>query len=80
MPEYAYVKENRKCRDVLFLLLFFFFSLGMIVIAGYGYNHGDPVVLVYGPDYNGNICNQDSVRDGWSHSLIVPGAFVVEPQ
>jgi len=53
-------QENRKCRDVLFLLLFFFFSVGMIIIAGYGYNHGDPIVLIYGPDYNGNICNQNA--------------------
>ena len=54
--------ENRKCRDVLFLLLFFLYALGMLIIAGYGYKNGDPVVLIYGPDYNGNICNQDSVR------------------
>lgn len=30
-------------------------------LAVYGYNNGDPAVLLYGPDYAGNVCNQRRV-------------------
>ncbi|KAG0559037.1 hypothetical protein KC19_10G073600 [Ceratodon purpureus] len=50
------IKQNRKCRDVVFLALFFAYAIGIIIESSYGFNKGDPRRLVYGLDYKGNTC------------------------
>lgn len=36
------VVEDRKCRDILFLILFVLFWIGMIIVAGNAFAKGDP--------------------------------------
>ncbi|KAG9154899.1 hypothetical protein Leryth_015524 [Lithospermum erythrorhizon] len=50
------IKHKRKCRDVVFLVIFIAFWVGMIVNSSFGYNQGNPLSLTYGVDYKGNIC------------------------
>ncbi|KAI4321877.1 hypothetical protein MLD38_035207 [Melastoma candidum] len=50
------VSNNRKCRDVGFLVFFFAFWVAMIVNSSFGFNRGNPLRLTYGLDYKGNIC------------------------
>ena len=57
------IREERKCRDVLFLLLYFAFWGGLIAIAAVGWNKGNPKVLLYGLDYTGNVCGDDALED-----------------
>ncbi|POM78333.1 Choline transporter-like protein, partial [Phytophthora palmivora] len=48
--------DNRKCTDVLCLIFFVVFWIGMIVIAGVGYHYGKPQRLIYGTDWMGRTC------------------------
>ncbi|PSR96358.1 Choline transporter-like protein [Actinidia chinensis var. chinensis] len=50
------IKHNRKCRDVVFLVFFIAFWVGMIVNSSFGFNKGNPLRLNYGLDYKGNVC------------------------
>lgn len=50
------IKHNRKCRDVVFLVLFISFWVAMIVNSSFGFNQGNPLRLNYGLDYKGNVC------------------------
>ncbi|XP_068646327.1 choline transporter protein 1-like isoform X2 [Aristolochia californica] len=50
------IRHNRKCRDVTFLILFIAFWVAMIVNSSFGFNQGNPLRLMYGLDYKGNIC------------------------
>lgn len=54
------IREDRSCRDLFFALLFLLFWVGMIIIAVYAWSTGDPRVLVYGLDYEGNLCDKDN--------------------
>ncbi|TMW66846.1 hypothetical protein Poli38472_011962 [Pythium oligandrum] len=57
--------SNRKCTDLLFVLLFFVFWIGMIIIAGVAYKHGEPKRLVYGTDWKGRTCGvKADAKDG----------------
>jgi choline transporter-like protein 2/4/5 len=53
-PEVATLE--RKCTDILFLLLFFIFWCGMIAVAVVGFTYGNPYSLVYASDYEGQVC------------------------
>ena len=46
----------RKCGDVLCLLFFALFWVGMAVVAAVGFRSGDPQRLLYGTDYTGATC------------------------
>ncbi|GMF25481.1 unnamed protein product [Phytophthora lilii] len=48
--------NNRKCTDILCLLFFVVFWIGMIIIAGIGYQYGKPQRLIYGTDWMGRTC------------------------
>ncbi|KAK1933985.1 Choline transporter-like protein 2 [Phytophthora citrophthora] len=47
---------SRKCRDVLCVIFFAVFWVGMLAIAVVGFMHGEPKRLLYGSDYNGTTC------------------------
>jgi hypothetical protein len=53
--------QDRKCRDVVCLLLFIVFWIGMFIIAGVSVSKGEPGRLVYGIDYQGNTCGVSSL-------------------
>lgn len=56
--------SSRKCRDMLCLLFFFLFCIGMLVIGAIGIRYGKPQRLVYGTDYRGFTCGVDTeVKD-----------------
>jgi len=51
-------EENRSCTDCPFLLLFFGFWVGFVIIAGIAFSNGDPNRILYGTDYLGFTCGQ----------------------
>ena len=55
--------QTRKCTDLLFLLIFLLYFLTQCGIAGYGYQNGDPNLLVYGTDNLGNLCGVGDFED-----------------
>ncbi|CAH9122626.1 unnamed protein product [Cuscuta epithymum] len=62
------IKHNRKCRDVVFLVIFIAFWVAMLVNSSFGFNQGNPLRLSYGLDYKGNICG-DRHADPNLHEL-----------
>ncbi|KAL3647077.1 Choline transporter protein 1 [Castilleja foliolosa] len=50
------IKHNRKCRDVVFLVIFIAFWVAMIVNSSFAFNQGNKLRLKYGLDYKGNVC------------------------
>ncbi len=51
-------EKNRRCTDLLFLIVYILFCLLMIAIGIIGFVMGDPARLTYGYDFNGNVCGQ----------------------
>eukprot|EP00033_Pygsuia_biforma_P000840 GCRY01000978.1.p1 GENE.GCRY01000978.1~~GCRY01000978.1.p1 ORF type:complete len:697 (+),score=211.66 GCRY01000978.1:143-2233(+) len=51
---------DRKCQDMFFTFLFAVFWIGMIIVAAYGFDKGQPNKLIYGVDYEGNLCGTDN--------------------
>ncbi|OQS02050.1 choline transporter, partial [Thraustotheca clavata] len=49
-------KSNRKCTDILCLLFFILFWIGMAIISIIAYTKGQPQRLAYGMDFEGRIC------------------------
>lgn len=37
------IRQNRKCRDVVFLVIFIAFWVSMIVNSSFGFNKGNPL-------------------------------------
>ena len=58
MEASAAAGKPRRCRDVLFLVVFVAFWVGMLVVGGMGFAEGDPKVLLFGADYRGDLCNK----------------------
>ena len=52
-------EDKRHCTDILFLIAFVLFIIGMVVIAIYGFAKGSPVKYFSGLDNDGNICGYD---------------------
>ena len=48
--------EDRKCTDIVFLLLLSLWWVGMFVIAAIGFLSGEPARLLYGVAYDGVVC------------------------
>eukprot|EP00002_Diphylleia_rotans_P026872 TRINITY_DN5378_c0_g1_i1.p1 TRINITY_DN5378_c0_g1~~TRINITY_DN5378_c0_g1_i1.p1 ORF type:complete len:622 (+),score=127.21 TRINITY_DN5378_c0_g1_i1:58-1923(+) len=59
-PDFAGPTEKRSCRDVLMLLLFIGYWVGMFIVAGYAVENGDPKLLLYPKDSKNNICGVDN--------------------
>lgn len=55
-PDFDGPLANRQCTDILFLILFFAFWIGMFVVAGFAVDQGDIGRLLYPRDSFGNIC------------------------
>lgn len=56
------IRPERRCRDLPFLILFSLFWIGMITIASIGWSEGDPTILIFGLDYEGNLCNKGDLK------------------
>jgi len=50
------IVENRRCTDVLFCIIFMAFWAGMVGIGAIAFSEGDPNLLYYGFDSQGNLC------------------------
>lgn len=48
--------KKRSCTDVICCLLFFIFILGLLAVGLYAYVWGDPKLLLYPQDSDGNLC------------------------
>jgi hypothetical protein len=53
-------KADRSCTDVIFLLTFIGFWVGIIVIAAFSLQHGDVDLLLNGYDSFVNVCGKDN--------------------
>ncbi|XP_059830854.1 choline transporter-like protein 1 isoform X2 [Hypanus sabinus] len=73
MPSYCYRQEEdsvrqwkplkqRSCTDVLWLLIFIVFCVGMAIICGFAIASGAARRLVYGYDSYGNICGHTNTK------------------
>ncbi|KAF4130285.1 Plasma-membrane choline transporter [Phytophthora infestans] len=49
-------KSQRKCRDGICCVVFIVYWIGMIIVAIVALQTGEPLSLIYGKDYNGNVC------------------------
>ncbi|KAM1646182.1 hypothetical protein ACFXTN_007245 [Malus domestica] len=58
------IRHNRKCRDLVFLVIFIAFWVAMIVNSSFGFNQGNPSRLTYGLDYKGNVCGDKHAKPG----------------
>ncbi|KAK6946733.1 Choline transporter-like [Dillenia turbinata] len=56
------IRRNRKCRDIVFLIIFIAFWVAMIVNSSFGFNQGNPLRLTYGLDYKGNVCGSKNAE------------------
>lgn len=55
-PTFTGPIQNRGCTDVLCCILFFICLLGMLGVGIVGYINGDPTILLYPTDSDGNLC------------------------
>mmetsp|Transcript_33745 Transcript_33745/g.95482 ORF Transcript_33745/g.95482 Transcript_33745/m.95482 type:complete len:789 (-) Transcript_33745:181-2547(-) len=61
--------ENRKCRDVFWLLCFIGFWGAMLFVAVYALAAGNSAKLLYGSDSMGNVCGSINTFDGMELDL-----------
>eukprot|EP00240_Pyramimonas_obovata_P015772 CAMPEP_0118925580 /NCGR_PEP_ID=MMETSP1169-20130426/3445_1 /TAXON_ID=36882 /ORGANISM="Pyramimonas obovata, Strain CCMP722" /LENGTH=280 /DNA_ID=CAMNT_0006866917 /DNA_START=222 /DNA_END=1061 /DNA_ORIENTATION=- len=50
------IAKDRKCTDLLFLIIFAAFWVGMLAVGITGFTDGDVNRLLYGIDYHANLC------------------------
>ncbi|KAH9500274.1 hypothetical protein Btru_073598 [Bulinus truncatus] len=49
-------KRKRSCTDVICCLIFLVFIAGLVAVACFAFVYGDPQLLLYPKDSNGNLC------------------------
>ncbi|KAJ3445544.1 ctl-like protein [Anaeramoeba flamelloides] len=54
--------DERKHRDIFWLILYLSFWIGMFVVAGLAFSTGTPKRLYYPKDYRGNVCGMDNSK------------------
>lgn len=52
--------KNRSCTDVICLLIFVAYLVGMMYLLGYALAVGDPYRLIYGYDVTGDVCGREN--------------------
>ncbi|KAG0591066.1 hypothetical protein KC19_1G146700 [Ceratodon purpureus] len=58
------IRRVHKCQDVVFLAVFLVFCVGFIVETSFAFNKGNPLRLVHGLDYKGNVCGDKRATPG----------------
>ena len=58
VPDVPLSDAGRSSRDLLFLLFFVLWAIGDLVIAIIGFKTGSPQALIYGLDFDGNVCGR----------------------
>ena len=51
--------ESRKCRDICCCIIWLIFLVGCIVVAVLGFANGQPSLIIYPYDEDGNACGKD---------------------
>ena len=51
--------ESRKCRDIFCCIIWVIFVVGCVVVAVLGFANGDPSIIIYPYDEDGNACGKD---------------------
>ncbi|XP_067662583.1 choline transporter-like protein 4 isoform X1 [Haliotis asinina] len=54
--------KKRSCTDVICCILFLAFVAGQVVVGFYAYAYGDPTLLLYPQDSQGNLCGLGTMR------------------
>ncbi|ESP04362.1 hypothetical protein LOTGIDRAFT_136300, partial [Lottia gigantea] len=76
--------KNRSCTDIICCLVFIIFIFGLAVVAYFAFAYGDPKLLLYPQDSEGNLCGYGNMR-GKDHLFFFdlvkcgrmgPGVFV----
>ncbi|XP_012944944.1 choline transporter-like protein 4 [Aplysia californica] len=62
-PGYKGPKQKRSCTDIICCLLFLIFIAGLVVVAYFAFLYGNPKLLIYPQDSNGNLCGQGDFKD-----------------
>eukprot|EP00118_Oscarella_pearsei_P012112 m.86189 g.86189 ORF g.86189 m.86189 type:complete len:745 (+) comp36494_c0_seq7:311-2545(+) len=62
-PNFKGPLERRCCTDILMLIIFIAFWVGMFYVAIYGYRNGDPKRLLYPTDSGGNLCGAGDLEN-----------------
>ncbi|CAG5132142.1 unnamed protein product, partial [Candidula unifasciata] len=55
-PCYKGPNKNRSCTDVICCFIFLIFIGGLVVVAYFAYVYGNPKLLIYPQDSEGNLC------------------------
>lgn len=55
--------ESRSCRDIICLFIFFVFIGGCIVVGVLGFKDGNPSLILYPYDEDGNQCGINELKD-----------------
>ncbi|GFS26601.1 choline transporter-like protein 2 [Elysia marginata] len=62
-PSHKGPRLKRSCTDVVCCLLFIIFIAGLVVVAYFAFLYGDPELLIYPEDSDGNLCGLGSYKD-----------------
>ncbi|GFS69730.1 choline transporter-like protein 4 [Nephila pilipes] len=62
-PQFSGPVKSRSCTDIICLFLFVSFLAGWCVVAFFAYREGDPRILVYPTDSEGNVCGYGEFQD-----------------
>ncbi|KAK3788204.1 hypothetical protein RRG08_041210 [Elysia crispata] len=62
-PSHKGPRLKRSCTDVFCCLLFIIFIAGLVVVAYFAFLYGDPKLLIYPEDSDGNLCGLGSYKD-----------------
>lgn len=62
-PSHKGPRLKRSCTDVICCLLFVIFIAGLVVVAYWAFVYGDPELLIYPEDSDGNLCGLGSFKD-----------------
>jgi hypothetical protein len=70
VPDVPLSDAGRSPRDILCALFFLCFCIGDLVIALVGFSQGQPSALIYGLDFDGQVCG----RNNQARALVGRGA------
>ncbi|RUS83397.1 hypothetical protein EGW08_008818 [Elysia chlorotica] len=62
-PSHKGPRLKRSCTDVICCLIFIIFIAGLVVVAYFAFLYGDPELLIYPEDSDGNLCGLGSYKD-----------------
>lgn len=78
------INKSRRCRDIIFLLIFAAYCVGMWIVAGVAVKNGDPRRLTIPTDTRGQYCglnNKELKNDPTAYDLTnKPYIYYLNPE